>query len=41
MRVRLELTLSQVFSDFDESKKAAKPILNLSWVVLTAQMRVR
>jgi hypothetical protein len=27
---KLELTLSQVFSDLDESKKAAKPILDLS-----------
>jgi hypothetical protein len=27
---RLELALSQVFSDLDESKKATKPTLNLS-----------
>jgi hypothetical protein len=27
---RLELALSQVFSDLDESKKAAKPTLDLS-----------
>jgi hypothetical protein len=30
---RLELTLSQVFSDLDESKKATKPTLDLSQVV--------
>jgi hypothetical protein len=27
---KLELALSQVFSDLDESKKAAKPTLDLS-----------
>jgi hypothetical protein len=27
---RLELALSQVFLDLDESKKAAKPMLDLS-----------
>jgi hypothetical protein len=32
----LELALSQVFSGLDESKKADKPILDLSWVVFTA-----
>jgi hypothetical protein len=35
----LELTLSQVFSGLDESKKAEKPTLNLSWVVLMTWMR--
>jgi hypothetical protein len=30
----LELTLSQVFSGLDESKKAEKPTLDLSWVVV-------
>jgi hypothetical protein len=35
----LELTLSQVFLGLDESKKAEKPTLNLSWVVLTTWMR--
>jgi hypothetical protein len=38
---RLELTLSQVFSDLDESKKAAKPTLDLSQVIFTARMRAR
>jgi hypothetical protein len=38
---RLELALSQVFLDLDESKKAAKPTLGLSQVVFTAQMRGR
>jgi hypothetical protein len=28
--IKLELTLSQVFSGLDESKKAVKPILDLS-----------
>jgi hypothetical protein len=28
--IRLELALSQVFSDLDKSKKAAKPTLDLS-----------
>jgi hypothetical protein len=32
----LELALSQVFSGLDESKKADKPTLDLSWVVFTA-----
>jgi hypothetical protein len=31
--IRLELELSQIFSDLDESKKAAKPTLDLSRVV--------
>jgi hypothetical protein len=38
---RLELALSQVFSDLDESKKAAKPTLNLSRVVFIVWMRAR
>jgi hypothetical protein len=37
----LELTLSQVFSGLDESKKADKPTLNLSYVVFTAWMRAK
>jgi hypothetical protein len=37
----LELTLSQVFSGLDESKKVEKPTLNLSYGVLTAWMRAR
>jgi hypothetical protein len=37
----LELTLAQVFSDLDESKKDKKPTLDLSWVVLTTWMRAR
>jgi hypothetical protein len=37
----LELTLSQVFSGLDESKKAKKPTLDLSCVVLTTWMRAR
>jgi hypothetical protein len=32
----LELTLSQVFSGLDESKKADKPTLDLSWVIFMA-----
>jgi hypothetical protein len=32
----LEFALSQVFSSLDESKKANKPTLDLSWVVFTA-----
>jgi hypothetical protein len=39
--IKLELTPSQVFSDLDESKKAAKPTLDLSRVVFTAWMRAR
>jgi hypothetical protein len=35
----LELALSQVFSCLDESKKADKPTLDLSWVVFMAWMR--
>jgi hypothetical protein len=38
---RLELALSQVFLELDESKKAVKPTLNLSRVVFTAWMRAR
>jgi hypothetical protein len=38
---KLELTLSQVFLDLDESKKATKPTLDLSQVVFTARMRAR
>jgi hypothetical protein len=38
---KLELALSQVFSDLDENKKAAKPILDLSRVIFTARMRAR
>jgi hypothetical protein len=38
---RLELILSQVFSNLDESKKAVKPTLDLSSVVFIAQMRTR
>jgi hypothetical protein len=38
---RLELTLSQVFSDLDESKKAIKPTLDLSRVVFIARMRAK
>jgi hypothetical protein len=37
----LELTLFQVFSGLDESKKADKPTLDPSWVVFTAWMRAR
>jgi hypothetical protein len=37
----LELTLSQVFSGLDESKKDEKPTLGLSWVVLVTWMRAR
>jgi hypothetical protein len=33
---KLELALSQVFSDLDESKKATKPTLDLSRVVFIA-----
>jgi hypothetical protein len=32
----LKLALSQVFSGLNESKKADKPTLDLSWVVFTA-----
>jgi hypothetical protein len=39
--IKLELTLSQVFSGLDESKKADKPTLDLSRVVFIAQMRAR
>jgi hypothetical protein len=39
--IKLELTLSQVFSGMDESKKADKPILDLSRVVFTVRMRAR
>jgi hypothetical protein len=38
---KLGLALSQVFLDLDESKKAAKPTLDLSQVVFTARMRAR
>jgi hypothetical protein len=38
---KLELALSQVFLDLDESKKAANPALDLSRVVFTARMRAR
>jgi hypothetical protein len=38
---RLELALSQVFLDLDESKKAAKPTLDVSRVVFIARMRAR
>jgi hypothetical protein len=38
---KLELVLSQAFLGLDESKKADKPTLNLSRVVLIAQMRAR
>jgi hypothetical protein len=37
----LELALSQVLSDLDESKEAAKPTLDLSQVVFTVRMRAR
>jgi hypothetical protein len=37
----LELALSQVFLGLDESKKADKPTLDLSWVVFMAWMRAR
>jgi hypothetical protein len=39
--IRLELALSQVFSNLDESKKATKPTLDLSRVVFIARMRAR
>jgi hypothetical protein len=38
---KLELAVSQVFSDLDESKKAVKPTLDLSQVVFIARMRAR
>jgi hypothetical protein len=38
---KLELALSQVFLELDESKKAAKPTLNLSWIIFLAQMGAR
>jgi hypothetical protein len=38
---KLELALSQVFSDLDESKKATNPTLDLSQVVFIAWMRAR
>jgi hypothetical protein len=37
----LELALSQVFLGLDESKKADKPTLYLSWVVFNAWMRAK
>jgi hypothetical protein len=37
----LELALSQVYSGLDESKKADKPTLDLSFVAFTAWMRAR
>jgi hypothetical protein len=37
----LELVLSQVLSDLDESKEAAKPTLDLSQIVFIVWMRVR
>jgi hypothetical protein len=41
MKKMIELTLSQVFLGLDESKKAEKLTLDLSWVVLTTWMRAR
>jgi hypothetical protein len=38
---KLELALSQVFLDLDESKKVAKPTLDLSRVIFIARMRAR
>jgi hypothetical protein len=38
---KLELAVSQVFLDLDESKKAVKPTLDLSQVVFIAWMRAR
>jgi hypothetical protein len=37
----LEITLSQVFSGLDESKKGGKPTLDLSWVIFMTWMRAR
>jgi hypothetical protein len=37
----LEFALSQVFLGLDESKKADKPTLDLSWIIFMACMRAR